>query len=69
MSTTLTTKAVPEVSSRLKARMVGVFYFLTFLAGGIFLFAGARLGIVADLSATVSFIAVTVLFYTLNKGT
>ena len=68
MSTTLTTKPVPEVSSRLKARMVGVFYLLTFLAGGLFLCAGARLGFVVDLIATVSYIAVTVLFYTLSKG-
>ena len=68
MSTTLTTKQVPEVSSRLKAGMVVIFYLLTFLTGGFFLFAGGRLGFVVKLTATVSYIAVTVLFYALSKG-
>jgi hypothetical protein len=48
--------------------MVVVFYLLTFLTGGFFLFAGGKLGLVVDLTATVSYIAVTVLFYALCKG-
>jgi len=68
MNTSPTTKTVRDVSSRLKARMVGIFYVLTLLAGGLFLFAGTRLGFVVDLTAAVSYIAVTVLFYSLSKG-
>jgi hypothetical protein len=68
MSIILTTKHVPEISSRPKAGMVVVFYVLTFLTGGFFLFAGGKLGLVVDLAATVTYIAVTVLFYALSKG-
>lgn len=68
MSTTLTTKHVPDVSPRPKAGMVIVFYLLTFLTGGFFLFAGGRLGLLVNLTATASYIAVTVLFYALSKG-
>ena len=55
-------------AASLKARMVGIFYLLTFLAGGLFLFAGDRLGFLIDLTAGVSYIAVAVLFYTITKG-
>jgi hypothetical protein len=41
---------------------------LTFLTGGLFLFAGGRLGFVVDLTAAMFYIAVTVLFYALSKG-
>ena len=68
MSITVTTKHVPEVSSRPKDGMVVVFYVLTFLTGGFFLFAGGKLGLVVDVAATVTYIAVTVLFYALSKG-
>jgi hypothetical protein len=68
MSITLTTKHVPEVSSRSKTGTVVIFYVLTFLTGGFFLFAGGQLGLVVDLAATVTYIAVTVLFYALSKG-
>jgi len=68
MSITLTTKHVPEVSSRPKGGMVVAFYVLTFLTGGFFLFAGGKLGLVVDVAATVTYIAVTVLFYALSKG-
>jgi hypothetical protein len=67
MNTSLATKRVPEVSSRLKDGMVIVFYLLTFLTGGLFLLVGGRLGFVMDLTATVSYIAVAVLFYALSK--
>ena len=68
MSITLTTKHVPEVSARSKTGTVVIFYVLTFLTGGFFLFAGGQLGLVVDLAATVTYIAVTVLFYALSKG-
>lgn len=68
MNTTLTTKTVTEAQSRLKSRMVGIFYLLTFLTGGFFFFLGGRLGFVINLAASVSYIAATVLFYTLSKG-
>ena len=45
MSTTLATKNVTETSSRIKGGMVAIFYLLTFLTGGFFLFAGGRLGL------------------------
>ena len=68
MNTTLMTKQIPDVSSRPKAGMVIMFYLLTFLTGGFFLFAGGKLGLVVELTATVSYFAVTVLFYVLSKG-
>ena len=68
MNTTLTTKPVPQVSSRLNGVIVVVFYLLTFLTGGFFLFVGGSLGLVVDVTATVSYIALTVLFYMLSKG-
>ena len=68
MNTLLTTKQGAEGASRLKDRMVGVFYLLTFLTGGLFLFAGGRLGFALDLTAAISYIVVTVLFYAMSKG-
>ena len=68
MSTTLATKRLPEVSSGIKSAVVVVFYLLTFVTGGFFLFGGSRLGFVADLTAAGFYIVVTVLFYALNKG-
>ena len=67
MSTSLATKPLPGVSSNHKAAMVVVFYLLTFLTGGFFLFVGGRLGLVVGLTATVFYIAVTVLFYAQTK--
>jgi hypothetical protein len=69
MSTSLATKQVPEMLSGLKARMVIIFYILTFLTGGFFLFVGNRLGLAANLSAAMFYIAATVLFYTRSKRT
>ena len=68
MNTSLATKQVPQASPRIKSGIVAAFYLLTFLVGGFFLFAGGRLGLVVELTATVSYIAVTVLFYSLSKG-
>lgn len=67
MSTTLTTKTIPEESSRFQARMVSVFYLLTFLIGAFFLFAGKDLSSVIDLTVAMFYIAATLLFYALNK--
>jgi len=68
MSTSLATKRISEVSSDLKAGMVIIFYLLTFLTGGFFLFVGDRLGFIVDLTAAMFYIAVTVLFYARSKG-
>jgi hypothetical protein len=69
MSTSLATKSVPEVSSGVKAGMVIIFYLLTFLTGGFFLFVGSRLGFAVNLSAGMFYITVTVLFYARTKRT
>jgi hypothetical protein len=73
MSSIFTTQEISQPSADLraaglKARTVGIFYVLTFLAGGLFLFAGGRMDPVVDLTAAVLYIAVTVLFYTITKG-
>lgn len=68
MSTSLATKRAPEISLGLQAGMVVVFYLITFLTGGFFLFIGGRLSFVVDLTASVFYIAVTVLFYAFSKG-
>jgi len=56
-----------EASLRFKSRMAGAFYLVTILAGGVVLFVHGRLGWVVDLVATVSYLAVTVLFYRLSR--
>ena len=58
---------IAEVSPRLKARIAGVFYLLTFLTGGVALFVRGRLGLVAGLIAAACYIAVTLLFYDMFK--
>ena len=68
MSTSLATKRVSEVSSGAKAELVVAFYLLTFLMGGFFLFVGGRVSLIVELTGTVSYIAVTLLFYALSKG-
>ena len=67
MSTSLVTKRLAEASSGPNTKVVIVFYLLTFLAGGFFLFVGGRLGFLVDLTAAVFYMIVTVLFYALNK--
>jgi hypothetical protein len=68
MSTSLATKRRPEMSSGLKGGVVIIFYLLTFLAGGFFLFVGDRLGFIVDLTAAMFYMAATVLFYGVSKG-
>lgn len=68
MSTSLATKQAPQASSPPTSGMVGVFYLLTFLTGGFFLFVANRFGLVVDVTAAMFYIAVTVLFYGVSKG-
>lgn len=53
---------IADLSPRFKASIVGVFYSLTFVTGALTL-AVANGRIIANLIATASYIAVTVLFY------
>ncbi len=54
-------------SRRFNAWMAGVFYWLTFLAGGVALTLHGRLGFAAGLVAGACYIAVTLLFYYMFK--
>jgi hypothetical protein len=58
---------IAEASPRLKARIAGVFYLLTFLTGAVALFVRGRLGFAAGLVAGACYIAVTLLFYYIFK--
>lgn len=58
---------IADASPGLKARVAGVFYLLTFLAGGVALFVRGRLGLIAGLIAGACYIAVTLLFYYLFR--
>ena len=68
MSTTFTTKPLPQVPNGFRSEVVVAFYLITFLAGGFFLLVGSRLGLVIELTAAMLYISVTVLFYTLSKN-
>ena len=67
MSTMTTPRPVPQEPSRLKTKMVGVFYLLTLLVGGFFFLAGGKVGFVVDVTAAMFYIAATALFYAVNK--
>ena len=55
-------------SPRSQARLAGVFYLITFVAGGLALVTpGSSLGLVAGLIAGLSYIAVTLLLYIILK--
>jgi len=54
-------------SPHLKAKIAGVFYLITFLAGGVALIVHGRLGFVAGLIAGACYVAVTLLFYYIFK--
>jgi hypothetical protein len=60
-------KRIVEASPRFKARIVGVFYLVTILTGGIVLFVHGRLGLIVDLIAAACYIAVTALFYHVSQ--
>ena len=66
MNTAIMVKRIAEMSPRSKARIAGVFYLITFLAGAFSLVSGSG-GLAASLIATISYVAVTVLFYDLFK--
>lgn len=53
---------IAEASPRVKARIAGAFYLLTFLTGGFALVVRSRLGVAAGLVAGACYIAVTLLF-------
>jgi hypothetical protein len=57
---------ITQASPRLKARIAGVFYLLTFVAG-VFALVSANGRLVANLIATVCYVAVTLLFYNIFK--
>ncbi len=67
MNTAVMMERIAEASPRLKARIAGVFYLLTFLTGGAALFVRGRLGFAAGLIAASCYIAVTLLFYYMFK--
>ncbi len=67
MSTAEMMGRIGEASPRLKARIAGLFYLLTFLTGGAALFVRGRLGFAAGLIAGACYIAVTLLFYAIFK--
>jgi len=67
MSTTFTTKPLLQASPGFKSEAVVIFYLITFLTGGFFLFVGGGLGFVIELTAAVSYLCIAVLFYALNK--
>jgi hypothetical protein len=57
---------IAELSPRFKARIAGGFYLLTFVAGALAL-AVVNARLIANLTATASYIAVTLLFYNIFK--
>jgi Domain of unknown function (DUF4386) len=67
MSTVVSTDRIAEASPRVKARIAGAFYLLTFLSGGAALFLRGRWGSAAGLVAGAAYVAVTLLFYGLFK--
>ncbi len=60
-------KRIVEASPRFKARIVGVFYLVTILTGGIVLFVHGRLGLIVDFIAAACYMAVTALFYHISQ--
>jgi hypothetical protein len=66
MSTAAMMERIATASPRFKARIAGVFYLLTILAGALaVVFVSGRL--VANLVATLCYVAVTLLFYDMFK--
>jgi hypothetical protein len=60
-------RSIADTSPRLKARLAGVFYLLTFVGGVTALFARGTLGSAANLLGDASYLAVTLIFYDLFK--
>jgi uncharacterized protein DUF4386 len=66
MSTAVMTQRPAETSPRLKARIAGTFYLLTFVTGSLALLPGSG-RVAADLAATACYVAVILLFHQLFK--
>lgn len=54
-------------SPGLRSRIAGIFYLLTFIAGGLALAIRGRLGFVAVIIASICYVAVTLFFYDMFK--
>jgi len=67
MSTVAVTASNEPSSPRLKARIAGAVYLVTFVTGGAALVLRGPLGAAAGLAAGASYVAVTLLFYGLFK--
>jgi intracellular septation protein A len=67
MTAAVMMERIAGASPRLKAKIAGVFYLITFLTGGLALFIHGRLGFAAGLVAGACYIAVTLLFYFIFK--
>jgi hypothetical protein len=67
MTTTGMKKRIADASPRFKAKITAVFYLVTILAGGAVLSFHGTLGLGFDLITAVCYIAVTALFYELNR--
>jgi hypothetical protein len=67
MRPAITTKRIAEASQRFKSGTTAVFYLLTIALGGLVLSVHGGLAWAVDLIATACYIAVTALFYELNR--
>jgi intracellular septation protein A len=67
MTAAVMMERIAGASPRLKAKIAGVFYLITFLTGGLALFIHGRLGFAAGLVAGACYIAVTLLSYFIFK--
>lgn len=66
MNAVVVTEPLTGASPRFKARVAGVFYLLTFVAG-VFALMSANGRVLTNLIATMAYVAVTLLFYDLFK--
>lgn len=56
-----------EIATRYRSRFVALYYLLTILMGAFILFFHGRVALTADVIATISYLALTALFYDLSK--
>ena len=56
-----------EIATRYRSRFVALYYLLTILMGAFILFLHGRVALTADVIATISYLALTALFYDLSK--
>jgi VIT1/CCC1 family predicted Fe2+/Mn2+ transporter len=63
MTTHEITRAMTPEPSRLRARLVGVYYLLTIATGVFILFFHGRIAFIADLLVAVVYLAVTAFLY------